>query len=199
MPVQIFTSGSPLVWGELDLPLMGINSDWNGKPLEPPLGFTIAADRTNLWFVATRQAPAFHHPGANPESFIEGLWKYDVAELFLADPKSGAYLEFNLAPNGAWWAAAFTAPRVRSEVQPDFQAAVTAHFTDGGDGTWFAALAIPTAFLEANVCFGFGETANVTCILNSPQQTFHSACKLPGTDPDFHQPYHFQRTIRVSE
>jgi len=195
--VQIFTSERPLAWGELDLPVLGMTGDWYGQPLDPPLGFTIAADSSNLWFVATRQAPALCHPGAEPGGFTEGLWEYDVAELFMADPESGAYLEFNLAPNGAWWAAKFTSPRVRSQVQPDFGAAVTAHFSDGGDGTWFAALAIPTAFLKEHVGFGSGETANVTCIMNSPQQTFHSACKLPGSEPDFHQPSHFSRLVRI--
>jgi hypothetical protein len=195
--VQIFTSERPLVWGELDLPVLGMTSDWHGQPLEPPLGFTIAADPSHLWFVATRQAPALCHPGAEPGRFTEGLWEYDVAELFMADPESGAYLEFNLAPNGAWWAAKFTSPRVRSPVQPDFEAAVEAHFSDDGDGTWFAALAIPTAFLGTHVGFGNGETANVTCIMNSPQQTFHSACKLPGSEPDFHQPVHFPRLVRI--
>jgi hypothetical protein len=165
--------------------------------LVPPLGFTIAADPSNLWFVATRQAPALCHPGSEPGRFTEGLWEYDVAELFISNPESGTYLEFNLAPNGAWWAAKFTSPRVRMPVQPDFESAVTAHCSDDGDGTWFAALAIPTAFLSKHVGFGAGETANVTCIMNSPQQTFHSACKLPGSEPDFHQPGHFSPLVRI--
>jgi hypothetical protein len=47
-----------------------------------------------------------------PGNFLAELWRHDVAELFIADPASGRYFEFNLAPNGAWWSCEFTAPRV---------------------------------------------------------------------------------------
>lgn len=191
--MRILRSDTTLVWGELDLPVMGMNSDWHGAALNPPLCFAIAADSASLWFVATRQAPAACRPGAEPGSFTERLWEYDAAELFLADPASGAYLEFNLAPNGAWWAAKFTAPRVRAGEQPDFPSTVTSHWGDVSDGAWCAAIRVPLALLEKEIAFGVETTANATAILNSPHQTFHSALKLPGTNPDFHQPSSFVR------
>lgn len=191
--VQLFQSDSPLAWGGLDLPVLGMTSDWHGRALAPPLGFTVAADPASLWFVATRQAPALCRPGSEPGSFTEGLWEWDVAELFLADPENGAYLEFNLAPNGAWWAAKFTAPRVRAEKQPDFRSIVTSHWEGiSGDG-WCAAIRVPLEFLEKEIGYGPQTTANATAILNSPKQTYHSAHQLPGADPDFHQPSTFAR------
>ncbi|MDP4722137.1 MAG: hypothetical protein NWS48_12995 [Akkermansiaceae bacterium] len=183
-------SKDPLKWGELDLPLLGIGSDWSGKPLLPPLAFSLAADAENLWFVATRQAEACVHPDAFLGSFTPELWKYDTAELFIADDKTGRYLEFNLAPNGAWWAAEFSSPRVASVTQPDFKSNVTSHSGDES-GQWLAALSIPLAFLRDTVDFGTGTKANATFILGSPEQTFHSAAKLPGAEPDFHQPSAF--------
>lgn len=194
--MRLLLSDTALVWGELDLPVMGLDSDWHGAPLSPPLCFAIATDSSSLWFVATRQAPAACRPGAEPGSFTEGLWEYDAAELFLADPASGAYLEFNLAPNGAWWAAKFTAPRVRAREQPDFPSAVESLWGDAAGGTWCAALRVPLALLEKEIGFGAETTANATAILNFPHQTFHSAHKLPGTTPDFHQPSSFVRFFR---
>lgn len=196
--MQLFQCDATLVWGGLDLPVMGISSDWHGVALHPPLCFTLAADPSNLWFVATRQAPATCSPGTEPGSFAEGLWEHDVAELFLANPTTGAYLEFNLAPNGAWWAAKFNAPRIRAKAQPDFPSIVTSHWEDISYDTWCAAICIPLTLLEKEIGFGAETTANATAILNSPLQTFHSAHKLPGTEPDFHQPASFIRfsTIR---
>jgi hypothetical protein len=195
--MRFFQSESPLAWGELDLPVLGMTSDWHGRALDPPLGFAVAADHSNLWFVATREAPAICRPGSEPGAFTEGLWEWDVAELFLADPASGAYLEFNLAPNGAWWAAKFTAPRVRAGAQPDFQGAVSAHWEEISDSAWCAAIRVPLGFLENAVGFGPQTTANATAILNSPHQTFHSAAKLPGEEPDFHQPARFRLLVRA--
>lgn len=182
-----------LSWGGLDLPLMGMDTDWYGAALNPPLCFTIATDPESLWFVAARQAPANCRPGAEPGSFTEGLWEYDVAELFLADPATGSYIELNLAPNGAWWAAKFNAPRVRAPEQRDFTSIITTYREIGADGQWCAAIRVPLPFLKSEIRFGAETRANATAILNTPDQTFHSAHKLPGLNPDFHQPASFVR------
>jgi hypothetical protein len=189
--MRFFQSDRPLAWGDLDLPVLGLTSDWYGRALNPPMGFAVAADATSLWFIATRQASATCRPGAAPGAFTEGLWEWDVAELFLGHPARGEYLEFNLAPNGAWWAAKFSAPRVRALEQPDFQSAVTSHGDEISEGGWCAGIRVPLDFLEKEISLCPQTTANVTAILNSPQQTFHSACRLPGADPDFHQPAAF--------
>lgn len=191
--MQLFQSDTPLKWGELDLPVLGMKSDWYGRALNPPLGFTLATDATSLWFVATRQVAAICHPDVEPGCFAEGLWEYDVAELFLADPESGAYLEFNLAANGAWWAAKFTAPRVRAGSQPGFESIVSSFWEKNSSEGWCTAMCIPLAFLKKEIGFGNKTTANATAILHSPQQTFHSAHQLPGDVPDFHQPAAFPR------
>ena len=188
--MKICTSQSPLKWGELDLPLFGISSDWFGKPLAPPLAYSLAVDSENLWFVATRQAAAAVHPDASPGSFTPELWKYDTAELFIADPTSGKYLELNLAPNGAWWAASFSSPRVTSPDQPDFETLITAN-SDQNQNQWLAALTVPLSFLKETINFGATTKANIAAILNTPEQTFHTVAKLPGPDPDFHQPSAF--------
>jgi hypothetical protein len=191
--MTIFRSTTPLAWGELDLPLFGLARDWHGKTLTPPAGFSLAVDAAHLWFVAHHRNAAMLHPKARPGCFLSGLWEADVAELFLADPVSGRYLELNLAPNGAWWSCEFTAPRQRAEAD-DIAMPDIATFADlSADGSWLAAMAIPLDILRARLDFGPETRANVTMILGSPAKRFLSAAALPGNVPDFHQPESFPK------
>lgn len=186
--MTIFTSPRPLVWGELDVPILGVSQDWQGAPLDPPAGFALAMDASRLWFIAHHRRAAEIHPQARPGRFQAELWKYDVAELFIVDPASDRYLEFNLAPNGAWWSCEFTAPRVRAE-EVEIEMPDVATFSDmSPDGSWVAAMAIPLDLLRARLDFGVGIRANVTFILESPRQRFVTAANLGGGEPDFHLP-----------
>lgn len=193
--MRISRSETPLAWGELNLPLFGLDTDWFGKKQSSPMGFSVATDHDKLWFVATGQSPASVHPDALPGKFTPELWKHDVAELFLANPSSGKYLEFNLAANGSWWACAFSAPRVADSPQPDFAATIATHSDADVPSGWVAALVVSLEFLETEIGYGEDTTANVAFIRNSPSQTFLTAAKLPGDEPDFHQPAHFPRLV----
>jgi hypothetical protein len=189
--MTIFTSPRPLQWGELDVPLLGITKDWHGAPVAPAAGFSLATDDRRLWFIAHHRAAARLHPQARPGIFQADLWKYDVAELFISDPLSGRYFEFNLAPNGAWWSCEFTAPRVRAE-ECDIAMPEVATFADmAADGAWVAAMTMPLDLLKARIDFGPGTRANVTFILGSPEQRFLTAGDLGGGAADFHQPERF--------
>lgn len=189
--MTIFTSPQPLMWGELDVPLLGLAVDWHGAAVSPPAGYALAADARRLWFIAHHRKPAELHPQARPGDFQAGLWQYDVAELFLADPVSGRYFEFNLAPNGAWWSCEFTAPRVREE-ETDIAMPEVATFADmAPDGSWVAAMAIPLDLLRARLDFGPRTRANVAMILGYPGRIHLTAAGLGGGEPDFHRPHAF--------
>ena len=193
--MTIFTSPQPLNWGELDVPMLGLQKDWHGAPVQPPAGFCLAVDGKRLWFIAHHRKAADLHPMARPGLFQAELWRHDVAELFIADPASGRYFEFNLAPNGAWWSCEFTAPRVRAEecdiIMPD-----VATFSDmAPDGSWVAAMAIPLDLLKARLDFGPQSRVNVTMILESPEQRFLTAADLGGGEPDFHLPAAFPELV----
>ena len=191
--MNIEIAGKPLRWGELDMNLFGVEKDWYGEPFAKPLAFGLAVDRDYLWFVAGHQEPASFHPEARPGAFQAELWKHDVAEFFLLDPTSGKYLEFNLAPNGAWWSAVFTAPRERERAE-DTQFPDVATYADlSPDGGWMAAAAIPLKHLRSEFSFGDTSQMNVTFIVKSPEQKFASAVKLEGGKPDFHQPEKFTK------
>lgn len=180
-----------MTWGELDVPMLGIHNDWEGRPFDPPAAYSLVADPERLWFVAHHPRPAALHPDARPGEFRAELWKHDVAELFLADPTSGRYFEFNLAPNGAWWSCEFTAPRQRAE-QADIAMPDVATFADlAADGSWLAAMAVPLDLLDARLNFGKGTRANVSMVLGHPEPRHLSANDLGGGAPDFHRPYQF--------
>ncbi len=186
--MTIFTSERPLRWGELDVPMLGLEKDWQGARLEPAAAYSLAQDGRMLWFIAHHWRAAQLHPQARPGMFQAELWRHDVAELFIADAVSGRYFEFNLAANGAWWSCEFTAPRQRAE-EMDIAMPEVATFSDmAADGAWVAAMAIPLDLLRARLDFGPQTRANVTMILESPQQRFVSAADLGGGAPDFHQP-----------
>lgn len=189
--MTVFTSDKALAWGALDLPMFGLARDMENRPVDPPAGFCLARDDRRLWFVAHHRAAAQIHPEARPGAFQTELWRWDVAEWFVAHPDSGRYLEFNLAPNGAWWSCEFTAPRMRADAT-DIAFPEVATFADlAPDGAWVAAMAIPIDLLEARIGFGPGSTANVAMILGSPAQRFLSAAPLGGGPPDFHRPERF--------
>ena len=189
--MTIFTSPRALSWGALDVPLLGLEKDLAGDAVDPPAAFSLVTDPTHLWFVATHRKPAQLHPDARPGGFLAELWRHDVAELFLADPVSGRYLELNLSPNGAWWSCEFTAPRVRAD-EVDIAMPDVATFSElAADGTWVAAMALPLDLLRARIDFGKQTRANVTMILESPAQRFLSAADMGPGEPDFHQPDRF--------
>lgn len=189
--MTIFTSPRPLVWGELDVPVFGLDKDLQGRALDPAAAFSVVTDDRYLWLIANHRRAALLHPKARPAAFQPDLWRYDVAELFLADPASGRYFEFNLAANGAWWSCEFTAPRVRAD-EMDIAMPEVATFSDlAPDGSWLAAMAIPLDLLRARLDFGPTTRMNVAMILESPAQRFVSAVDLGGGEPDFHQPQRF--------
>lgn len=191
--MMVFRSARPLIWGELDVPLFGLEKDLRGTPLSTAAAFSIVTDARYLWFIASHRRPALIHPKARPGAFQAELWRYDVAELFLADPLSGRYFEFNLAPNGAWWSCEFTGPRVRAEAAEIAMPEVATFADMSADGSWLAAMAIPLDLLRARLDFGAETRLNVAMILESPGQKFVSANDLGAGEPDFHQPQRFSK------
>lgn len=160
-------------------------TDWFGEPIPQPIHFELRLSPDTLIFSASRKAtPTLHPQSNNKPSFMAGLWDYDVAELFLSFP-NGNYFEFNLAPNGSFWASRFEAPRVPAPTQPNFEPLHTTHQIVESQ-SWEASLHIPLALLPSLEQANF----NVTGVLIDGTQRFFSHLKLPGK-PDFHQPQHF--------
>ena len=191
-----------LISQPLDWPLIDnkdqqeICHDWFGQPLAQSARFRLIEDSNLLWLIATRDCNASPHPSATCGEFKAGLWHYDVAELFITTPDFKQYLEFNLSPSGAWWAALFCGPRRRSKLNGLPKVICRADPMESGG--WIAALGIPLAWLRQNIDWGPNSPLNVTFILDSPDQRFLSACQMGSGEPDFHRPRHFKPPNRRS-
>ncbi len=170
-------------------PWQQLDHEWYGQPVPPACEFRFTLTADALVFAARRAAPALLHPEACCGAFREHLWKYDTAEFFIATMDGSRYMEFNLAPNGAWWAAAFTGPRVVNEAVPALPQGVSATGRAGAGG-WECEASLPLSWLAL---MGI-EPGKAPCrvaaaaILESPAQLFlTTATDLSGA-PDFHRP-----------
>lgn len=197
MNMTIFTTEKPLEWGELDVPLIGLDRDWYGRELAVPAGYCLIEDGESLWCLAHHRAPAVVHPSARPGKFQAELWKYDVAELFIADPSTGRYLEVNFAPNGAWWTCEFVGVRQRKLAEDREFFGVETYGDMAEDGSWVAAIRLPLAGLRECVGYGVETRMNFTMILESPEQRFVTAAKLSEGEPDFHLPGQFPKVQKL--
>ncbi len=170
-----------------------LNREWYGKPFTPPYEFRFHLTENDLVFSARRTSPALLHPKASKGHFQENLWKYDTSEFFIATADGSRYMEFNLAPNGAWWAAAFTDPRKVNPEVPAFPQGVTA--TGHADETgWVAEARIPLSYLGLmGICPGKAPCRiAATAILNSPEQLFLTTASDTSGSPDFHRPHSWE-------
>ncbi len=173
-----------------DTPWQQLRQEWYGTIVEPPIEFRFRLTADSLIFSARRHAPALLHPAAHEGGFQENLWKYDTAEFFIVSAKGTPYLEFNLAPNGSWWAQAFTAPRIAAPNPPGIREGVTATGHADADG-WACEARISLTCLE-HLGISPGKTPvhlAATAIINSPAQLFLTTTADTEGNPDFHRPW----------
>lgn len=116
------------------------------------------------------------------KGFVEGLWEQDVGECFVLDRGSGRYVEYNLSPDGAWWACRHTGIRQRDPVQPDWMTAGIRTECDRGTTHRLARMTVPMP-QPGDVAVNF--TAIVT---TRERRRFYSLAPLGGDRPDFHRP-----------
>ena len=186
-----------LEWGNLDVALFAATHDWDRVALDVPVGFSFAIDDKNLWFIVSRAKVATLHPDSRPGKFMPELWKYDVAEFFLTNPNNGRYLEFNLSPNGAWWAAEFSGPREGMGEAPLQGVETFAELSK--EGSWLVAAKLELSMLQDRFAFSPDSKLNATFIIDSPEQKFVSVTDLGKGKPDFHQPDKFKEANFVHE
>lgn len=172
-----------------------LSREWYGAELAPPFEFSFHRDEEELIFRMRRDAAAIIHPTAAPGAWQEELWRYDVAEFFIATPGADRYLEFNLCPNGAWWAAAFTEPRVPLA---GFDARALAPRTSGmcrPEG-WAAEAHVPLALLRAHgwelsAC----RMAVCAVICRAGAYTYLTSSEQTSGRPDFHRPWDWEAPL----
>jgi len=158
--------------------------DWFGAPVLAAASFVIVVDPERLYYVAECPQTPDHDASLLPGAFASGLWRRDVAELFIGAAGSPAYLELNLSPGGAWWSCAFSSYR-----QPDPSAMIppagVETFAQVGPEGWTAGLAVPRAALGPAGRFGREARVNVCMIIGGARRQ-HLCWRPTAGEPDFH-------------
>lgn len=111
---------------------------------------------------------------------VEGLWNFDVVELFLVGP-GHRYFELELGAGGHFLALSFDCIRHRSDDHLSWIPLIQYHKTP--EKTWVAHLVIPWSMIPENV-----RALNVFVYAAGQ---YLAMSQLPGSSPDFHQPDHF--------
>lgn len=167
-----------------------IGREWHGRAVNPAFRYRFSLVPQGLEFRAARAAAALVLPESAPGQFTPGLWKCDTAEFFLAREDASRYLEFNLSPNGAWWACVFSAPRVPDAAMAGWLPPIKAEACRTG-GSWESRAILPMEAI-AGLGIDLAHCRLAACaILESPRQIFLTTAEGCSGEPDFHLPWHY--------
>lgn len=192
MSLKFYQASNPLSISVIDqLPYSQFSTDWFGVSSKENVSFVVALDPTSIWVSVKFPSKVLLHPKDKADSFIEGLWDYDVFELFLCDDVTERYQEFNLSPGGAWWSASFLRYREREGIQ---QNGIKTWAKNEENGQFHSYLQILRGSLAISFSCSNNSRANVTAILGNPQK-FFSHEKLSAPQPDFHIVNQLQQII----
>ena len=171
------------------IPLLKLSCDWRGDPLTVEVGFQLFFDNRRLIFVFSCEGAPSYFQAQGPGVFAQGLWKMDVAELFIVEPETHRYQEFNLSPGGAWWSAVFSEYR---KLESEVQVLEVQTLSRIEEARWFAAIEIPLSALK--ILFSpLRSRANVAAIIFGESRRHLSWSRLGGQQVDFHRTWDFAR------
>ena len=170
------------------LPHSSIESCWLGEVLPSPLWWVVALDPKHLWFAGSLPGGGSCIPGAKHGEFFEGLWEADVFEIFIKDP-SGRYFEFNVSPQGAWWATELSAYRERVSYLrlPKVSLIETEILLD----RWRALVCLDRDSLP--MAISASSTLHVSGVFNEAKSRYLSSNRVANVAPDFHHLDAFQQ------
>lgn len=171
-----------------------LETEWYGHAVTPPYEYSFEQTSAGLLFKARRKAPALVHPQGQCGQFQPELWRYDAAEFFITAPDGNRYMEFNLSPNGAWWACLFQAPRVTAEGTESWRPQVEATGSQCEAGWQCEALISASSLQEAGINIQDCKLA-ACAILNSPEQVFLTSALPCDSQPDFHRPDLWEKAL----
>lgn len=116
-------------------------------------------------------------PSAPRDKRFDGLWDYDVVEVFLVG-QDGKYLEVELGAGGQWLVLGFDGVRHRSNDYMDFNP--DHRNASATPGTWQSIITIPWEMVPQPLA-----RLNTFAIFNGQHLAMNP---VPGKEPDFHQP-----------
>ena len=170
-----------------------LDCEWFGNPVSPAIEYSFSTDGERLTFRASQAAVVHAHPEGKSGEFREELWKYDTAEFFIAAESGSPYVEVNISPSGAWWACAFSAPRVPLSPATDWTGVeASGMVTEQG---WQCSISIPLCILANLGIRPESCRLAATAILNSPDYIFLTTAEDTSGEPDFHRPHAWPMAI----
>jgi len=168
-----------------------IDKMWNGDPCG---GESL---HTEVWVmkkqgglevrVHSPQLPNQSLPNAPHDTRVEGLWKYDVVELYFVG-EDGTYTEVELGAGGNYLVLSFNGVRQQSN---DWEGREFNHRNaTATPGTWQSVIQLPWDVLPAKIV-----RMNAFVSAGGHQLAWSA---VPGTEPNFHQPSVFPE-VTVAE
>ncbi|MEN8258050.1 MAG: hypothetical protein ABFS09_09355 [Thermodesulfobacteriota bacterium] len=159
-----------------------IAQTWDGSPVAQADVVDLSVRLTDDELTITVAAPFYGDPPpAGGEGELNGLWDYEVVELFLL-AANGHYLEVEMGPHGHYLILLLAGIRqVKKKLHPS-------HFSTEIVGCrWQATLKLvadhlPTPFTHTNAYAIHGQGV---------ERCYLAAYPVPGERPDFHQPHFF--------
>ena len=163
-----------------------IGKSWSGAAVDADLQASIDLSWDDRRLQLAVEAPFWSDPPpSGPPESTEGLWNFEVVELFLAaDDDATRYLEIELGPWGHYLVLLFAGVRRRiaEGIALDF-------CVERKENRWCG-----NATLDADHLPGRPWRANAFAVHGQGEQRrYLAAHPLPGLSPDFHQPAMFPR------
>ena len=161
-----------------------IAHSWDGTPIAKHKQFTLELNLTQEAMEIRFEGPANGDPPPpGPAAATMGLWEYEVVELFVAeaggDDQSVRYTELEFSPHGHFLALGLEGVRNIVHEHLPLQYTASVH-----EGHWRGQASIALSELPP-----LPWRINATAIHGTgAQRTYLSAVRLPGEQPDFHQP-----------
>jgi hypothetical protein len=159
-----------------------IERTYDGVRAEPAERVQLDVEWTADALLVSIDAP-FHGdpPPPGPPGPTDGLWSYEVVELFLLAPPEH-YLEIELGPHGHHWVLELRGRRqpVRSGLAIDYDAHIEGN-------RWQGSARLPLHYLPAGVERGNGYAIHGP----PPARRYLAHYPVPGAQPDFHRLEHF--------
>jgi hypothetical protein len=154
---------------------------WDGVPVDASERVAVTLVGEPDAIVVVVEAP-YHAdpPPPGPPGSHEGLWEYEVVELFIAGP-ADPYVEIELGPHGHFLVLRLHG--VRNAIERSVPIAYTATIEGR---RWRGVARVPRGLLPVGP-----HRANAYAIHGNSARRYLCATPLPGARPDFHQPARF--------
>lgn len=160
-----------------------MSQDWFGVKSQSAPHFRVGLSDDRFVFDFKVSESAYYSREHQSGDFVEGLWEQDVCEFFVGGPGSD-YIEFNIGPQGAWWAASFSDYRQRVGALK-LETITVENRTD--ENSWAVNFTVPLSELAPwhSLCLGEYRLA-VTFISHHSGVNYHCYGHTSGGEPDFH-------------